>query len=189
MDKADEWAAKWDIRLRSELGLTKDLLRPEGIERPSEMTDLTWSARKIDTLLPQFKERFWDYAYAVDSVAGAHGVDYIIWCGVRSVAKQLQLYRQGRTTPGPIVTKTIAGGRHMFGCAIDWCLRTPKGQPNFKLPLWHKTEVLALARPHGLRSLYIEKGLDKPHVEAPSNELPKEIKVLITEMKKTFPGI
>lgn len=184
MSKADDWATEWDTRLFDELGLKQDLLRPEGKEKPSEMTDLSWSARKIDTLLPQFKERFWDYAYAVDSIAGAHSVDYIIWYGVRSVAKQLQLYRQGRTTPGKIVTKTITS-RHLFGCAIDWCVRLPNGQPSFKLPAWHKSEVLALARPHGLRSLYLEKGLDLPHVELPDSELP-DIRRLKAEMNRTF---
>lgn len=43
--------------------------------------------------------------------------------GYRTFDEQDELYAQGRTKPGPIVTKVRGGmSNHNYGCAIDFCL-------------------------------------------------------------------
>jgi peptidoglycan L-alanyl-D-glutamate endopeptidase CwlK len=68
--------------------------------------------------------------------------DILITDGVRTNARQAELYAQGRTTPGPIVTNapTAALSAHgrkwfagrAFGCAIDAVPCTgPRGAPTY----------------------------------------------------------
>lgn len=45
-------------------------------------------------------------------------VDFIVIEGVRTVARQQQLFAQGRTTPGKIVTWTMKS-KHIEGRAVD----------------------------------------------------------------------
>lgn len=45
-------------------------------------------------------------------------VDFGITEGLRSITRQKELYAQGRTTPGKIVTKTMRS-RHLTGHAVD----------------------------------------------------------------------
>jgi len=152
MTAADTWAASRDETIREAFGLVVDRLRPAGVIGPASMTDVEWNARKVNTLNAQFRKRFEEFLAFVEQKGVEHGVDFIVWEGVRSVTRQLKLYRQGRTTPGKIVTKTIASS-HLFGCAIDLCVRSPKSQPVFVLPSWYVTEVLPLAKVCGLSSL------------------------------------
>lgn len=49
--------------------------------------------------------------------------DFMVTCGVRTYADQAELYAQGRTKPGPVVTWTMQS-RHMpqpdgYGYAVD----------------------------------------------------------------------
>jgi len=51
--------------------------------------------------------------------------DFSVTCGVRTLVEQTELYAQGRTTPGPIVTWTLKS-RHLpaadgLGRAVDLC--------------------------------------------------------------------
>lgn len=51
--------------------------------------------------------------------------DFMVICGVRTLAEQKKLYAQGRTAPGRIVTWTLRS-RHLpaadgFGRAVDLC--------------------------------------------------------------------
>ena len=68
--------------------------------------------------------------------------DIFITSGVRTNAEQAELYAQGRTKPGPIITQAAtaalsAHGRRWFngtayGCAVDAVPCTgPAGQPNY----------------------------------------------------------
>ncbi|EOV4146767.1 M15 family metallopeptidase [Yersinia enterocolitica] len=45
-------------------------------------------------------------------------VDFIVIEGVRTVSRQQQLYAQGRTTPGKVVTWTMKS-KHIDGNAVD----------------------------------------------------------------------
>lgn len=61
--------------------------------------------------------------------AFARGVPIIITQGLRTIEYQNELYAQGRTKPGPIVTNA-KGGRsfHNYGVAIDFALLLPDGR-------------------------------------------------------------
>ncbi|CAH1212365.1 hypothetical protein PAECIP111893_03526 [Paenibacillus plantiphilus] len=61
--------------------------------------------------------------------AFARGVSIIITQGLRTIEYQNELYAQGRTKPGPIVTNA-KGGRsfHNYGVAIDFALLLPDGR-------------------------------------------------------------
>lgn len=61
------------------------------------------------------------HADLVRVIAGAMPlctVNFIITEGVRTKARQQELYAQGRTKPGPIVTSTM-NSRHLTGHAVD----------------------------------------------------------------------
>lgn len=45
-------------------------------------------------------------------------VDFMVIEGRRTVQRQRELYNQGRTTPGPIVTWTMRS-KHLLGLAVD----------------------------------------------------------------------
>ena len=58
--------------------------------------------------------------------------------GLRSWNEQAKLYAQGRTAPGPIVTRAAPGhGWHEFGLAVDVVPDDPN-QPGFQ-PDWNQT--------------------------------------------------
>lgn len=57
------------------------------------------------------------------------GVPIVITQGLRSIAEQDELYAQGRTKPGAIVTNARGGySFHNFGVAIDFALLLPDGR-------------------------------------------------------------
>jgi peptidoglycan L-alanyl-D-glutamate endopeptidase CwlK len=59
----------------------------------------------------------------------ALGITILITDGYRSIEEQDQIYAQGRTTPGSIVTQAKGGSSyHNYGLAIDFALRTKKGE-------------------------------------------------------------
>lgn len=171
-----EWAVARGDWLRANYGSTMaDICRPEGLANPREFPSaLAWNSTKIAFLHPQFRVRFSDFILAVESVAEARGIEFIIWDGFRSLRRQLELYAQGRTKPGRIVTRTITS-RHLFGCAIDLCVLGPRGNPLFSLPSWYRTDILPLAKGCGLESLYLARGLDEPHIQVPHRDLPTDV--------------
>jgi peptidoglycan L-alanyl-D-glutamate endopeptidase CwlK len=82
------------------------------------------SAAKLSGLLSADKaaaEALIDFAYAC-------GVPIVITQGLRTIAEQDELYAQGRTKPGAIVTNARGGySYHNFGVAIDFALLLPNG--------------------------------------------------------------
>lgn len=71
-------------------------------------------------------------------ICSVHGIDVLIYCTKRSLEEQALLYRQGRTTPGKIVTFAKPGeSAHNFGMAFD-CVPMLQGKPQWdpKSPLW-----------------------------------------------------
>lgn len=74
------------------------------------------SEKVIATLLPEVQPM----ARALVQKATLGGIRIKIISGLRSYAEQDALYAQGRTTPGPIVTKARGGySNHNFGIAFD----------------------------------------------------------------------
>ena len=73
--------------------------------------------------------------------------DMIIVFGYRSNEEQTKLYNQGRTTPGAIVTRAMAGqSPHNFNCAIDCWVMSADG----KSIDWNNIEYKNLVREHAL---------------------------------------
>lgn len=73
----------------------------------------------LDKLWPPLLEKMLDLAAACQDA----GRDYFAISGYRSVEAQDKLYRQGRTEPGPIVTRARGGSSmHNFGMAVDFAL-------------------------------------------------------------------
>ena len=57
------------------------------------------------------------------------GVPIVISQGVRTISEQNELYAQGRTKPGQIVTNARGGySFHNFGVAVDFALLMPDGK-------------------------------------------------------------
>jgi peptidoglycan L-alanyl-D-glutamate endopeptidase CwlK len=74
------------------------------------------SERSIATLLPEMQP----YAWALVTKAAANGITIKVISGLRTYDEQNDLYAQGRTKPGKIVTNARGGySNHNFGIAFD----------------------------------------------------------------------
>lgn len=79
--------------------------------------------RVLASLLPQVQPAFRALMAAAREVAAKHGLTVEAISGLRTYAAQDDLYAQGRTRPGRIVTKAKAGySNHNFGIALDMAL-------------------------------------------------------------------
>lgn len=98
----------------------------------------------------------------------AHGVIVEVVQGFRTFAEQDALFAQGRTKPGPVVTRARGGqSNHNYRLAVDLCPFT-NGQPNWHAPdaVWR--QIADEARKLGLEAGYYWKEFqDKPHVQLP----------------------
>lgn len=79
-------------------------------------------SRKITDLDPILQP------YAIEFAArmSEAGLPFVFTCTYRSREEQADLYAQGRTKPGPIVTWTRSS-MHNLGLAFDIAIRTPRG--------------------------------------------------------------
>lgn len=86
---------------------------------------LTKSASRIQGLHPVVQKatvKLIEHSYA-------KGIPILITQGLRTIAEQNDLYAQGRTKAGKIVTNAKGGySNHNFGVAIDFCLLLPDGK-------------------------------------------------------------
>jgi len=74
------------------------------------------SEKAIGTLLPQVQP----YARALVKKAAQHGITIKVIAGLRTYEEQNELFAQGRTKPGRIVTNARGGfSNHNFGIAFD----------------------------------------------------------------------
>lgn len=181
----ESWAKSRGQQIRDHFSIALDTMRPQGTTKVASMSDVEWNTAKVQTLNPKFRSQFLEFLTLVDETAGARGVDLIVWDGTRSLERQVELYGRGRTDKGMIVTKTIASN-HLWGCAIDLCTRSPKGQPEFALPPWYKKEILPLAEKFHLESLLLVHGIDPPHIQVPPAAQPPEIRTIAAELKADF---
>lgn len=75
-------------------------------------------SRKIEDLHPWMQTK----AHAFIEACASEGIKVIITSTLRDHAKQDDLYAQGRTKPGKIVTSARGGySYHNFGLAFDFC--------------------------------------------------------------------
>jgi peptidoglycan L-alanyl-D-glutamate endopeptidase CwlK len=87
-------------------------------DRPPSSADAVdpRSERVIATLQPQVRP----YARALVKKAASMGITIKVISGLRTYAEQNELYAQGRTKPGRIVTNARGGySNHNFGIAFD----------------------------------------------------------------------
>lgn len=121
---------------------------------------------KTDTLDPEFKKMV-DMVLMGSSIAT--GLDWIVTEGRRTMARQQDLYDQGRKTSGPIVTKAPAGSSaHNYGLAADLA-PMKDGKIWWAAPdsVWKAMADTAVKL--GLTAGYYFKSIhDAPHIEHPS---------------------
>lgn len=101
-------------------------------------------------------------------ILAQHGIQVEVVQGLRTFAQQDALFAQGRTRPGPVVTRARGGqSNHNYGLAVDLVPFT-NGQPNWNAPLGVWTTIGSEAEKLGLEwGGDWRKFVDKPHVQLP----------------------
>lgn len=106
--------------------------------------------------------------------------------GLRTFAEQDALFAQGRTKPGPIVTRARGGrSEHNYGVAADLC-PFKNGKPDWNdLPAF--LQIGAVAHKVGLEwGGDWKKFVDKPHVQLPG---PAIIRMFALYKKGGLPAV
>lgn len=123
------------------------------------------SLDNLNTLHPKF--RLSAIAAWTEAQAAMPGnVQIIVVEGLRSFAESNDLYAQGRTAPGPIVTKAKAGqSYHNYGLAFDFAMITNGKDDEVVGPNWLK--VVSVMKAHGMQwgGDFPEGFHDNPHFE------------------------
>lgn len=171
-DEIGAWAAQRGPTLRDALGLALRDLKPAGAGKLASLPTDVWNAMKLVEVREPHRAAFAGFLDAAQAVARAHGAEIVAWECLRTLERQVALYLQDRLTTGKRVTKTVAGGNHLYGGAVDLVFRAPDGQPAWRhdeagVREWYRGELLPLAAAHGLSSLLLAKGLDPPHIDLP----------------------
>lgn len=92
------------------------------------------SEKRLTLLHPPFKNLALAFLEACDKAGFRLRVTY----GMRTLAEQAELYAQGRTKPGKIVTNAKPGSSaHNYGAAIDVVFLKADGQVDWNGP-WEK---------------------------------------------------
>ena len=92
------------------------------------------NSRSLDELLPMVRTRVDKFIELCDE----HGIDLLVTSTYRDNASQEELYAQGRTRPGKVVTNAKPGESwHNYRCAID-VVPLVNGKPNWdgSDPIW-----------------------------------------------------
>lgn len=110
------------------------------------------SERNLRTLTPEAERQFRAWLRRVR----AAGIPAVIICGTRTFAEQSALYAQGRTKPGPIVTRAKPGWSvHNYGMAIDFVVfESINTEGGTGQPLWGDPRMTHAGR------IAIDMGLD-----------------------------
>ena len=117
----------------------------------------------LDLIFPAFLEKVLDAISACND----RGCVYIATRGYDTYGAQMALWAQGRTKPGPIVTRARGGeSAHNFGLAIDF-VRDIDIKPGVQ-PSWAKKDYAVLIEEIEKRGLHSgHKYADVPHVSWP----------------------
>jgi len=79
---------------------------------------------RLEQLFPPLTEK----AYELIRQLGQQGIDVEVSQGLRTWPEQEALYAQGRTSPGPVVTRARPDQSwHTYGCAFDIDIQTTDG--------------------------------------------------------------
>jgi peptidoglycan L-alanyl-D-glutamate endopeptidase CwlK len=122
------------------------------------------SSKRLDKVHPELANRV---RTLINNLA-ERGMQVEVVQGFRTFAEQQALFEQGRSRPGPVVTRARAGqSNHNYGLAVDLCPFTD-GQPNWNAPLSSWTSIGTEAEKLGLEwGGDWKKFVDKPHVQLP----------------------
>lgn len=106
------------------------------------------------------------------------GYTYIATRGWDSYGKQMELWAQGRTRPGPIVTNAKGGqSAHNFGLAMDF-VRDIDTKPGVQ-PSWKPEDYEVLIEEAEKRGLHSGRGYkDFPHLSWPGYVTASDLKPL-----------
>jgi peptidoglycan L-alanyl-D-glutamate endopeptidase CwlK len=122
-------------------------------------------SRRLEDLSPLHRDRFTNWLMACDKA----GLDLLVTCTLRTNAEQDELFAQGRSKPGSIVTNARGGqSAHNYGLALDF---VPMGAGK---PMWKSTHpdwktAGELAPKFGLEWAGTwKKFREFPHVQVPS---------------------
>lgn len=118
----------------------------------------------LDYLYPPFLEKLLATLRECEEL----GSTYVVLEGYRTYAQQDKLYRQGRSDPGPVITKARGGqSSHNFGLAIDVCRDLDPEKPGLQ-PTWNKAHYYDIKRAAEWRGLHHGADYDDwPHVSWP----------------------
>lgn len=113
------------------------------------------SLKNLLTIYGPVQHNFDSFLFDAQILAGQEGLEYKVICGARTYDQQSDLYAQGRTKPGKIVTNAKPGySFHNFGLAVD-CGVFKNGKyldetkPSIAEAFHKKASVIA--KKHGLR--------------------------------------
>lgn len=122
------------------------------------------SRRRLEKVHPELSTRI----QALLDTLTQHGLQVEVVQGLRTFAEQDRIFAQGRSRPGPIVTRARGGqSNHNYGLAVD-LVPFNGGQPNWNAPLGVWTTIGTEAERLGLEwGGDWKKFVDKPHVQLP----------------------
>jgi peptidoglycan L-alanyl-D-glutamate endopeptidase CwlK len=70
------------------------------------------------------------YLPIYDALCQKLGPEWQPYCGLRTAQEQARLYKQGRSSPGKLVTRADSWeSAHNYGCATDWTIWDSKSKP------------------------------------------------------------
>ncbi|NDG27954.1 MAG: hypothetical protein EB120_12380 [Proteobacteria bacterium] len=135
---------------------------------------------KTDNLLKRINltvlyPRFAELVEQLVANCRARGADYYAISGERTWEEQAKIWAQGRSTPGPIVTKSQPGtSPHNYAIAVDFCHDKDKQREGLQ-PDWNLESYRILgeeAQKLGLESgFWWTKFVDAPHVQLPLSKV------------------
>lgn len=144
------------------------------------------SQKELETLHPKIRESAIE-AWTEAQAAMPDNVQIVITQGYRTFEESDELYAQGRTKPGLIVTNASAGKSiHNYALAIDFSMIT-NGKTDWVVgPLWMK--VVEIMKKHGWKWGGDFKSIkDYPHFENSYGYTWKQLLALHSS-KKFIPG-
>lgn len=117
--------------------------------------------KHLETLHPSIKD---DVRSFINSAEKQHGIKLRITSGLRTIKEQNELYNQGRTTKGKIVTNAKGGDSyHNYGLAFD-VVEIKDGKALFENPNW--TKIGSIGKTFGFEwGGEWESLKDKPHFQ------------------------
>ena len=122
-------------------------------------------SRRLSDLRPVFRARAELWLQDCDAI----GLDVLVYCTLRPHHEQDELYRQGRTMPGKIVTYAKPGqSAHNYGLALDF-VPLVLGKPDWRAGSPEYLKAIELAEKRGMESASKwTRFKEYPHLQEPN---------------------